>query len=95
MGIHIIKIEDKEFIFDTNTDRGRWLFNDLMDNNCSKFKVFNGAVWYSLKYERGIAVTVQSVQKDWLRDDYIFECKLTYPLADDDLLARYYRYYNL
>lgn len=95
MGIHIIKIEDKEFIFDTNTDRGRWLFDELMNNNCSKFIVLKGEVRYSFEYQRGITVTVQSVQKDWLRDDYIFECKLTYPLADADSLDMYYRWHNL
>ena len=95
MSINIIKIEDMEFIFDTNTDRGRWLFNELMDNNCSKFRVSNGEVWYSLKYERGITIDVQSVQKDWLRDDYTFVCKLVYPLADTDLLNRYFKYHNL
>lgn len=95
MSINIIKIEDKEFIFDTNTDRGRWLFDELMNKACSKFRISNKAVWYSLKYERGVTIKVESVQKDWLRDDYTFVCKLVYPLADNELLNKYFRYHNL
>lgn len=95
MGIHIIKIEDKEFIFDTATDRGCWLFRDLIDHKVAKFRFSNGQVIGSLTNERGVTIVVNSIEKDWLRDDYIFTCSLKYPLADIDLLNRFFKYFNL
>ena len=95
MSINIIKVEDKEFIFDTTTDRGRWLFHDLLDNKLAKFRFSNGQAIGSLTNERGVTLIVDLVEKDWLREDYTFICHLKYPLADIDLLNKYFKYSNL
>jgi hypothetical protein len=95
MSINIIKIEDMEFIFDTTTDRGCWLFDDLINNKIAKFRFSNGQVIGGLKEERGVTLVVDSFEKDWIREDYTFMCHLKYPLSDIDLLNRYFKYSNL
>ena len=77
--LHIIKIEDTQFIFEDNTLSGDLLFNELLNNKQSKFCVEQSNVWHCYDFEYGICVVVDSIQKDVFRDDYVFTCHLKYP----------------
>ena len=77
--LHIIKIEDAQFIFEDDTLSGYALFNELLNNKQSKFCVEQGQVWHCYDFEYGIDIIVDSIQKDLFRDDYVFTCHLKYP----------------
>ena len=77
--LHIIQVEDKEFIFEDDTISGALLFSELFNQRKSKFCIEQCKVWHCYDFEYGISVVVDSFEKDIFRDDYVFKCHLLYP----------------